>query len=62
MKDKIIGLLKFFLLVFVMFMGFFSTYAIVWVKIGFPVDWGASLIVFSLSLLSIWGYVKWLMN
>lgn len=62
MKDKIIDFLKFFLFVFVMFMGFFSTYAIVWVRIGFPVDWWASLIVFSLSLLSIWGYVKWLTN
>lgn len=62
MKQKIIDFIKFTLFIFMMFMGFFSTYAVVWVQIGLPDGLLPSLLVMILSIISEWGYVKWLAN
>lgn len=62
MKDKIINALKFFVLVFSMVMGIYFTYGIVWLTIGLPLKNYCAWILFALSGLSTWGYIKWLSN
>lgn len=60
MKDKIINFLKFFLLIFVMTMGFFLIYGLAWFAIGLPqTDW-AIYSLFALAGLSEYGYYRWI--
>ena len=60
MKEKIEGYLKFAVLIYAMFMGFFSTYSLVWVGLELPLEWWSSVVVIALSALSVWGYIEWL--
>lgn len=60
MKEKIIDCFKFMIFFIVTIVGFFSIYAIMWVQLGLPINRWASLIVFTLTGLSEWGYIKWL--
>ena len=60
MKEKIVNYLKFAVFLWVMSIGFFSTYAILWTAIGIPTGLFASIIVFTLTGLSVWGFIKWI--
>lgn len=60
MKEKITDCLKFMIFVIVTVVGFFTIYAIAWTQFGLPINKWASLIVFILTGLSEWGYIKWL--
>ena len=60
MKDKVINFFKFFLLIFVMTMGFFMIYALAWFVIGLPqTDWAIALL-FAIAGLSEYGYYRWI--
>ena len=63
MKEKIADYLKFVVFLWTTSFGFFSTYAVLWVAIGFPTNqlW-ASVVVITLSVASVWGFIKWIMN
>lgn len=60
MKEKILNYLKFAVFLWATLIGFFTTYAFAWVSIGLPIAWWASASVMTLSVLSEWGFVKWL--
>ena len=63
MKEKIVNYLKFAVFLWTTLFGFFSTYAVVWVAMGLPTNhWGASVVVITLSVMSVWGFIKWIMN
>ena len=61
-REKIANYIKFIIFLLVTSIGFFTIYAMIWVGVGFPIDWWASIIVVSISALSEWGYVSWLAN
>ena len=61
-REKILGYLKFGVFLWATLFGFFTTYAWAWVGIGFPVDWWASLLIIALTVLTEWGFIKWLMD
>lgn len=60
MKEKIIGLVKLFLLVFMMTMGFFLTYSLIWCAFGLDLTNLTMWIIFALACLSEFGYIKWI--
>jgi hypothetical protein len=60
MSEKIVMVIKAFLLVFVMFIGFWFGYAFIWFTVGLPQTEWALWICFALALLSEFGYCKWL--
>ena len=62
MKKKTLNYIKFAVLLWTTLIGFFTTYSFLWVSIGLPIDWRASLIIVAISALSEWGYVSWLTN
>ena len=59
MKAKIINFIKFAILLWVMVMGFFATYALVWIELGIPTGWWAGLTVAVLTIASVYGYTRW---
>lgn len=59
LKEKIVGVIQFFILSFVMVMGFFFIYCCVLVSAGVFVSW-ACVVALVLSLVSEWGYLEWL--
>lgn len=61
-RETIANYIKFIIFLFVTFIGFFTIYAMIWVGIGFPIDWWASIVVVAISALSEWGYMSWLAN
>ena len=61
-KVKIADYIKFCVFLLITIIGFFTVYAILWVKFGLPVGWWATAIVFVLTALSEWGYISWLAN
>lgn len=62
MKEHIIKAVQFFLFAFMMTMGFHLTYTILWNAIGLPLtDWTLWILA-ALSLLSEFGYMKWMVN
>ena len=60
MKENIINGIKLFLLMYMMSIGFFMTYSLVWVALGFDLTNFAMLIFIALSLLSEFVYIKWI--
>ena len=61
-RETIANSIKFITFLLVTLVGFFTIYAMIWVSIGLPVNWWASLIIVAISALSEWGYVPWLAN
>ena len=61
-RETIANYIKFITFLLVTLVGFFTIYAMIWVSIGLPVNWLASLIIVAISALSEWGYVLWLAN
>ena len=61
-RENIEDYIKFIIFIFVTFIGFFTIYAMIWVGVGLPVNWLASIIIFAISGLSDWGYISWLAN
>ena len=61
-REKIVNYIKFIIFLLVTLIGFFTIYAMIWVFIGLPVNWLASLIIVAISILSEWGYISWLAN
>lgn len=59
MKEKIINFIKFVILLWVMVMGFFATYALVWIELGIPTGCWAGLTVAVLTIASAYGYTRW---
>lgn len=60
MKSKINEWLKVFVLTIVMFAGFFFIYLFAWVWLSLPVVWWTGIVLATLALLSIIGYIWWL--
>ena len=61
-KEKIDSITKFFLLSFMMLMGFWFSYCLAWFAIGLPqTNWAIGLLL-GVAVLSELGYVRWLMN
>ncbi len=62
-REKIVTYLKFAVFLWTTLFGFFSTYAVAWVAMGLPTNhWGASVAVITLSVMSVRGLIKWMMN
>ena len=61
-REKIVNYIKFIIFLFVLLIGFFTIYAMIWVCVGLPVNWLASIVIVTISALSEWGYVSWLAN
>lgn len=61
-REKIANYIKFIIFLMVTLIGFFTIYAMIWVGVGFPIDWWASIIIVAISAASEWGYVSWLAN
>ena len=61
-RKTIANYIKFIIFLLVTLIGFFTIYVMIWVFVGLPVNWLASLIIVAISALSEWGYVSWLMN
>ena len=61
-RETIANYIKFIIFLLVTLIGFFTIYAMIWVGVGLPVNWLASLIIVAISALSEWGYVSWLAN
>ena len=59
MKDKIINGLKFFLLTFMMIMGFYLTYGLIWSLIGLQLTEWVLAGMAVLSMISEGLYIKW---
>ena len=59
-REEIVNYIKFIIFLLVTLIGFFTIYAMIWVCVGSPVNWLASLIIVAISGLSEWGYVSWL--
>ena len=59
-RETITNYIKFIIFLLVTLIGFFTIYAIIWVCVGLPVNWLASIIIFEISGLSEWGDVLWL--
>ncbi len=60
MKEKIVNIIKLFLLVFIMIQGFFISYAFVWFAVGLPQENWALWLLYALAALSECGYIKWI--
>lgn len=58
----IVNYLKFAVFFWATLMGFFATYAFAWIAIGLPIAWWAAILLLILSVLSEWGFLKWLMD
>ena len=61
-REQIVNYIKFIIFLLVTLIGFFTIYTMIWVFVGLPVNWLASLIIVAISALSEWGYVSWLMK
>ena len=61
-REKLVNYIKFIIFLLVTLIGFFTIYTVIWVGVGLPVNWFASIIIVAISALSEWGYVSWLMN
>lgn len=61
-KEKAADCIKFIVFLLVTHVGFFTIYAMIWVGVGFPINWWASIVIVAISALSEWGYVSWLAN
>ena len=61
-REKIVNYIKFIIFLFVLLIGFFTIYAMIWVCVGLPVNWLASIVIVAISAISEWGYVSWLVN
>lgn len=59
MKEKIVNFLKIVILFFAMGMGFFATYALVWVYLRLPIYWWTPWICITFAIGATWGFVKW---
>lgn len=60
MKEKIDNFMRLFVLMSMMVMGFFFTYALVWFTIGLPLTTWARILLIALSCLSEFGYIEWI--
>ena len=60
--EKIANYIKFIIFLLATLIGFFTIYAMIWVCVGLPVNWLASIIIVAISALSEWWYVSWLAN
>jgi hypothetical protein len=61
-KEEVKGGIQFFLLCYLCVMGFYITYSLVWVKIGFPIEGWSLLTCMVLAILSTGGYIHWVAN
>lgn len=61
-KDRLINALKFNILVLTMIMGIWFILAILWFSIGLPQTTWAMWILFALSVIAEWFYIKWVSN
>lgn len=61
-KDRLINALKFNILVLTMIMGIWFILAILWFSIGLPQTTWAMWILFALSVIAEWLYIKWVSN
>ena len=61
-KDRLINALKFNILVLTMIMGIWLILAILWFSIGLPQATWAMWILFALSVIAEWFYIKWVSN
>ena len=60
MKNKISDLLRLFIFVFIMTMGFFFTYAFIWFAMDLPIVlWSVALLV-AITVLTEYGFYKWI--
>lgn len=60
MKDKVINIMKVFILLFAMTMGFFFLYAIIWFCIDLPITKWTTVFLMILAGLSEYGYFRWI--
>lgn len=60
MKDKIINSLKFYLFVILTVSGIVYNLMLIWVAFGLPTTTWAFLLLFGVSGLLDWLYIKWL--
>lgn len=61
-KDRIVNAIKFYLLTWMMSMGFWISYVFIWYALGLPiVNWGMWILL-ALAFASEWLYIKWLQN
>ena len=60
MKNKIADIIKVFLLLLSMVMGYFHIYATVWFLAGWPRTRLAMAVVLALALLSVYGLCRWI--
>ena len=61
-RKKIANCIKFIIFLLVTITTFFTIYAMIWVGVGFPIDWWSTIMVVAVSVLSEWAYVSWLRN
>ena len=60
MKNKLIDIIKVFLLLLSMVMGYFHIYATVWFLADLPRTYWAMAVVLALALLSVYGLYRWI--
>lgn len=59
MKEKIINCIKLFLLIFMMTVGFFMTYSLVWHSFGSDLTNLEQLVLWLLACFSEFAYIMW---
>lgn len=62
MKEKIVNVVKLFLLIFMMTNGFFLTYCFLWYTLGLDITTWAMWVLYALAGLSEFGYIKLVSN
>ena len=61
-KDKIVNAIKFWLLTWMMFAGFWISYVFIWYALGLPIVNWALWILIALAFVSELLYLKWISN
>ena len=61
-KENIINGIKLFIMLYTMFMGFWTLFGIHWVKFGLPMTWWAALLLAVLAGAVEFAYCKWIME
>lgn len=59
MKNKIDNFMRLLVMIFTMVVGFFTTYALVWIAVGLPQTNWAMYLLCALAGLSMLGYILW---
>ena len=60
MREKIKNFIQLGLVIFLFYIGFFTTYAVIWIISGLPIEPWATWVLLALAGLSVYGLVKWI--